>query len=352
MTLRSSIYGLTSSLLLLTACGGASSEGPPPDGSLQTAATKPAPEPQKAPEKSAAAQPTAEATSAPAPKAEPPAGPAHDANGPDGVRRWASWDGPKTGPAITAKRAWVFAPNLSLSGLSDLSFGAIALTLVDVEKADANEVVWVQHGSKYAVPNALARAAETPKGLKKGSAAVCSFGGSSIAGRIESADAKSVTCAFRFINKTRKEKLKPEEVIPIDGKLGMGVPVFARFEANSDEWYTGEVVVVSGEDVWVDIPVQFSGEGDPRKGRSVHKIKAANVKPVDVSKPLKVGDACLATNLVRIDQCKVLKVIDGGLAYDVSFGEGDSGGADRGKEWTFDEVAPAPKDDAKKPGTK
>lgn len=349
MTLRFPIVGLASSLLLVAACGGSSSEEPPPEmASSEAAAAKPPPVTEKAPDTSAAAKPPADAKSAPPSddKAAKPAASAHDADGPDGVRRWASWDGPKEGAAITTKKAWVFAPNLSGSASDKDSFGAIALTLVDVVKSDSNEVVFENRKSKYAVPVSLARAAEAPKGLKKGSIALCSFGGSSVVARIEAVDAKSVTCAFRFMDKTRKEKLAPEEVLPLDGKLGIRAPVLARFDSDPDTWYDGFVVAASGEDVWVNVETQFGADNDPRKGRMVHKLKAANVKLIDMTKPLKVGDACLADHIARIQPCKVAKVVDGGLAYVVSF-EGSPARND--KEWTLDQVTPAPKDDAKKP---
>ncbi len=66
--------------------------------------------------------------------------------------------------------------------------------------------------------------------------------------------------------------------------------------------------------------------------------------PIDMAKPLKVGDPCLATSIAKVEPCKVTKVIDGGLAYEVSF----EGGGGMKEEWGMDEVAPAPKDAAKK----
>ncbi len=57
-----------------------------------------------------------------------------------------------------------------------------------------------------------------------------------------------------------------------------------------------------------------------------------------MSKPLKVGDACVAQGLGGVQPCKVAAVVDGGLGYTVSF---EGGGAPR--EMGLDEVAPAPK---------
>jgi hypothetical protein len=355
MTLRSlrcrlaRLTGLTSLLLIATACGGSSAEGPPPDDPTQGGgATKPAITPEATPDvKAGTATPPDTKSASPAPATDKTAAgkPAHDADGADGVRRWASWDGPKKGTAITTKKAWVFAPNLSAAGSEKESFGAVALTLVTVTKADADEVMFEHRGKKYAVPAALARPAEARAGVKKGSAARCSFGGSSIVGRIEAADAKGVTCAFRFMDKTKTEKLTPEEVFALDGKVDMGASALVRFESDPDAWYEGLVVAASGEDAWVSVSTQFSMQGDPRADRSVHKVKAANVMPIDMSRPLKVGDACLATSIARISPCKVTKVIDGGLAYEVSFADGGSGIK---KEWALGEVAPAPKEAAKK----
>jgi hypothetical protein len=353
--------GLTSVLLIAAACGGSSAEGPPPDdptqgGGATKPPTTPAPEIKggtsaspDAKSASPASASSASASSASGSDTSAAGKPVHDVDGADGVRRWASWDGPKKGTAITTKKAWVFAPNLSAAGSEKESFGAVAFTLVTVAKADADEVVFEHRGKKYAVPAALARPAEAPTGLKKGSVARCSFGGSSIVGRIEAADAKGVTCAFRFMDKTKTEKLTPEEVFALDGKVGMGAAALVRFESEPDT-YEGMVVAASGEDAWVSVSTQFAIQGDPRADRSVHKVKAANVTPIDMSKPLKGGDACLATSIARISPCKVTKVIDGGLAYEVSFTDGGGG---MKKEWPLGEVAPAPKDAAKKTaGTK
>jgi len=57
-----------------------------------------------------------------------------------------------------------------------------------------------------------------------------------------------------------------------------------------------------------------------------------------MSRPLKVGDACLAVQMGDIQPCKVTKAVDGGLAYAVTFADGS---ASRG-ELGLDEVAPAP----------
>ncbi|EYF08297.1 hypothetical protein [Chondromyces apiculatus] len=104
---------------------------------------------------------------------------------------------------------------------------------------------------------------------------------------------------------------------------------------------------MSGDDAWVSVETQF-GDGDPRAGRSFHKVKLADVTPIDTSRPLKVGEPCLATSIARIEPCKVTKIIDGGIAYIVSFGDSASS-AD--KEWEIGTVASAPKDTGK-PATK
>jgi hypothetical protein len=99
------------------------------------------------------------------------------------------------------------------------------------------------------------------------------------------------------------------------------------------------VVAAAGDDVWVKVDTQF-GDDDARAGRAAHKLKAADVEVIDLTKPLKAGDACAATDVAAIAPCKVSKVIDGGLAYVVAFEGGSAGGH---TEWTLDEVAPAKK---------
>jgi hypothetical protein len=359
MIVRSLIRPLTGSslplslplLLLLTACGGPGAEGAGSNSAAAAEAAKTAAPAslEKAPataDTGAGAQTPADAKGGAAGADKPDASGklVIDSDGADGVRRMASWDGAKEGAAITTKKAWAFAPNLGSAGSNKLSFGTMALTLVDVVKADAKELSFALEGNKYAVPAVLARAAEASKGLKKGAAARCSFGGSSSLGRIEAASASSVTCAFRFMDKTRKEKLAPEAVLVLDGTLALGAPALVRFEM-SESRYTGMVLAVSGEDAWVSVDTMFS-TGDPRAGRSVHKVKTANVTAIDASKPLKVGDPCLAAQFGDVEPCKITKVIDGGVAYELKF-DGDNGGSSK-KEWEMGQIAPAPEAPAKK----
>lgn len=338
-------------LLAVSACGGPTTpQSTPATESTTTPAVTtaaPASSVSAAPEAKPTASPSASAAASAAPTTpKAPAGPVHDVDDASGVRRWASYDGPKAGAVITTKKAWVVGPNMSGANDDRRSFRAVALMVADVVKADASEVIFDLHGKKYAVPASLARPAEAQKGLKKGSFALCSFGGNSSIGRIEAVDAKSVTCAVRFLEKTEKQKLPPDEVLALDSKLGLGAPALARFEVDPDIQYAAWVVATEGDWTWVSIDTQF-GTGDERVGRQVHKVKTSNTTFIDANKPLKAGDACLAQDLARIMPCKVTKVFDGGVAYVVSFGEGGSG---MRKEWEAGTVAPAPapKADAKK----
>lgn len=326
--------------LAVAACGGPAAENPPPADPANATSTTPTAAPSAAPTATTTAPPEAK----PAAPAEPekPKGLVHDADGPDGIRRWALWDGPKTGAAITTPKAWVVAPNLSRAGDTKDSFGAVRIKLVTVVKADANEVVFEDRGNKFASPAALARPAEAPKGLKKGAFAICEFGGSHAIGRIEAVDAKSATCAFRFMGKTRKEKLAPEAVLAFEGPLGMGSLATVRFEGgpDTDTSYPAQVIATNGGDAWVVVDTQFGNGYGEREGRFVHKVKASNVTPIDVSKPLAVGAPCLTEEVTRNGICTVKQVIDGGLAYIVTFKEGKS----LRDEWEVGAVAPLPKE--------
>lgn len=302
-------------LFVLAACGGAQPEAVSP-----------------APSATASAAPSASAP-------EPPAKVAPDADGPDGVRRWAAWEGPKNGASITTKRAWVVAPNTAVAGSDKLSFASVELRVVDVEKAGGEEIVFRDRKQTYAVPAALAWPAEAPKGLAKGAVARCAFGGNSVVARVEAADAKGASCAFRFMEKTRRERVAATDVLKLTGKIEPGAPALVRFGSDATARYRGVVMAASGDDVWVKIDGQF-GEGDARAGRAVHKIKADRVESIDLAKPLKAKDACLAVDIAGVVPCKVGKVIEGGLAYVVDFEGGSASGR---KEWTFDEVAPAAK---------
>lgn len=316
---RSTPPTLLSLLVALAACGGATPEARDP----------------------AAATADAAPSASPAP-AEPPGRINPDADSPDGVRRWASWDGPKSGTALTTKRAWVVAPSAATAGTDKLSFAAVELRLVEVVKADGDEVVFKDRKQTYAVPAALAWPAEAARAASapaRGSAVRCAFGGGSVVARVEAVDARSVTCAFRLQEKSRKEKMAAADVVRLAGKIEPGAPAIVRFGSDTSVRYRASVMAVSSDDVWVKVDHQFA-EGDPRAGRAVHKMRAAGVEIIDVTRPLKVGEACLATDITGVVPCKVTRVIDGGLAYVV---EHDGGSAGDRKEWTFDEVAPAPR---------
>ncbi|MDI1476952.1 hypothetical protein [Polyangium sp. y55x31] len=330
--------------LTVAACGGPAAENPPPADPANATSTTPTAAPSAAPTATPTAAPEAKPEAKSAAPAEPakPKGLVHDVDGPDGIRRWALWDGPKTGAAITTPKAWVVAPNMGSMNDPKDSFAAVRLKLVTVLKADANEVVYEERGNKYAVPAALARPAVAPKGLKKGAYAICNFGQSHWVGRIEAVDAKSATCALWFMKKLRKEKLPLEEVLAFEGPLGMGSYAMVHFEGGPDteSWYPAQVFAVSGEDVWVEIDTQFGNGYGEREGRRVHKVKTSNARPIDVSKPLAVGAPCLTEDNPRLGDCKVKKVIEGGLAYELTFKDGQP----FKEEWDIGTVAPLPKE--------
>ncbi|APR87210.1 hypothetical protein A7982_12559 [Minicystis rosea] len=304
-------------VLFVAACGGAT-----PD------AKEPVPAASAAPEAASSASPSAA-----------PAKQSIDADDADGARRWAAWDGPKSGAQVTTPRAWVIAPNTMSAGSDKLSFGSVHLRLVTVEKAGAEEVLFTDRNHKYAVPAALAWPVEAPKGLAKGAAVRCSFGGNTTVARVDTADAKSVTCAFRFMDATRRAKMPLTDVRRLSGKVEPGAPVVVHFGSDSSSHYLGMVVASAEDAVWVKVDTTFA-DGDARAGRAVHKLKPASVEVIDLSKPLKVGDACLATDISTLVPCKVSKVVEGGLAYVVEFEGGAAGGR---KEWSFDEVVPVKK---------
>lgn len=329
-------------VLSVAACGGSAAETPPP-ADPQKAAITPSAAPTAAPTTAPTAAPTD------APNAEPAASSdgakrklVHDADGPDGVRRWALWDGPKTGTAISTERAWAVVAKLTDTG-NKLSFGSVAVDLVDVVKADANEVVYTtkyDNKEKDAVPAALARPEATPKGVKKGSLVFIENIGSMSVGHVEAVEDGLVTLAYRFGGETTKGDRDLASLFALEGPLGLGSPVMARFDG-SDEPFPGWIVATSADSAWVSMDVSFSGSGHgDREERHVHKVKKANVTPIDVLKPLAVGAPCLGTRIVTFEPCTVKKVLEGGIAYVVAF-DGVSGTEEKTVEVGM--VAPAPK---------
>jgi hypothetical protein len=323
---------VTHSLLaaaFLTGCGGPEAEAP------ETPGTEPAPDasvaqPAKpgAPAHASAAEPAA-----PAP-ASAASGP--DVDGPDGVRRWGAWDGPKQGAAVTTKRAWVIAPNLQESGSDKLSFGAVFPRVADVEKASANELVLSEKWGKFAVPLALARPAAAPRALKDGRVVRCPFGGNSVIAITDRTSDSTTVCKFRFMDKPRKEEVPIADVMVFDGTLQLGAPVHARFESEPDVWYDGMAVAADGDSVWATLEIKF-GNDDPRGSKVAHKFKKSDVRVVDVRKTFNRGDACVAPDFGRIEPCTVKRILDQGLAYEVSV----EGGATH--EVEIGRIAPKPR---------
>lgn len=330
-------------MALTAGCSGATSGDPnaggaagPPTASVTAVPTQ-APVATASAAASATAAPTASATGEAAPAAPKVV---YDVDAADGVRRMAKWDGPVEGEVIKAKKAWVVAPNVQVEGSTRLSFEQQALRLVDVVKADKNEVVFEINKNQYAVPAALARAGTT-KGLKKGMAARCSQSGSGEVGLLTAVDAKSAVCAIRFLERTESLKLTPEEVLPLSAdKPSLGTPVIARSANARGSLHGGWVVAAKGDDLWISFERGFS-DYPSRVNGAIFKVSAANVTAIDASKPLKVGDACLARQIQLVNPCKVTKVHDGGVGYTVSFDDGQSA---VDKEWSAGSVAPAPKE--------
>jgi len=319
-------------LCLLLGCGPSpeieSPEQPPPAPPPPPAAPAPPPAPSAAPV---------------APPKEPKAkGSEFDNDGADGIRRWGNWDGPKQGTAITTKRAWVIAPNLISASSPKSSFATVFPRVADVVKTDANEVVLAEKWGQFAVPAALARPAEAPKNLKKGMIVRCPFGGNSVVARVDATDATNTTCAFRFVDQARKEKVPTSDVMRLDGTMQMGAPVHARFESSPDEWFEGFLVATEGDAAWVSLETQFAAP-DPRANKSAQKVKASDVRVVDASKGLQRGDACVAPDFGKIEPCTIKRVLDIGLGYEVNFEGG------RTQELELGRVAPKPKADKPKP---
>ena len=75
----------------------------------------------------------------------------------------------------------------------------------------------------------------------------------------------------------------------------------------------------------------------PRAGKSAHKVKTSAVRVIDAARGLQRGDACVAPDFGKIEPCTVKRILEGGLAYEVTF-EGD-----RLQEFELGRVAPKPR---------
>ncbi len=280
--------------LALAACGGPAEQTPP-----NTPAATSAP--------ASTAAPTASATASAAPVASATASAAANAAPAKPTLRFWGYDGPAEGPAITGPRAWTAVP----SGPADDRYRRVFISVEDFVKTANGENHFRTARNDLVAPVAMAVNLAPPASLKKGDPIMAESANDSAIARVVSVDGDTVTMKYVFGDLVGEMEAPKSEVMPLDGTLRLGAPVAFKREG---KWYAGRLLAKNAQDAWVALHYT---DGEPYV-----KVKAADVRAIDVTKVLKIGDKCVsdsaATAKNELLPGKITKVIEDGMFYEVT----------------------------------
>ncbi|MFO0591359.1 MAG: hypothetical protein U0441_27675 [Polyangiaceae bacterium] len=257
---------------------------------------------------SATLTPTASAavTSAPSASAAPSA--AADVPSRPGrpVMRFWDYDGPAEGPAITGKRAWTVVP----SGEAKDSFRHVFLSVEDFVRSDGTNNVFRSPAGDIVAPVAMADNLAPPAKLQKGDPVFCENSNDNAIGRVDAVSGDTVTVSSVFGEMVGEADAPRSEVVLLDGSLRFGAPVAFK---ESAKWLVGRLIAKTATDAWIAL--------EYTDNRPYAKAKLTDVRALDVTKILKVGDKVLADAPIvtrnELVAAEVTKVIEGGVFYEV-----------------------------------
>jgi hypothetical protein len=221
------------------------------------------------------------------------------------VLQFWSWDGPTDGPAITGKRAWTAIAE----GKADDRYRRVFISVEPFTKVDGKNNVFTAPYGEVVSPVALAANLTPPASLKKGDAVFADNSNDSAFGRVTKIEGETVTMSYVFGQLAGEHEAPKAEVVLLDGTPKLGAPVAYRVDG---KWHVGRLLLKGAEEAWV---APHWVDNSP-----FVKVKGADVRVIDVSKLLKVGDACIALgpNGNELVPGKVVKVLDDGVFYDVA----------------------------------
>lgn len=289
--MRKSTLALPLASILAAACG--PSEQKPPTTPAPTATASAS----AAPAVTASATATA---SADASAAEPPARPGRPT-----MRFW-DYDGPAEGPAITGKRGWTAVP----SGEAKDAYRHVFLSVEDFVKTDGKSNFWRSPAGDIVAPISMADNLAPPAKLKKGDPVFAENSNDNTLGRVEVGDGDTIKLKSVFGDLVGDHEAPRAEVVLLDGTLRFGAPVAFKKDA---KWWTGRLIAKTATDAWIAL--------EYTDNQPYAKVKVADVRAIDVTKILKVGDKCLADSPIatrnELVAGQVTKVIEGGVFYEV-----------------------------------
>lgn len=293
------ILVLPLSSLLLAGCSGPAENTPPAVPSSTGAPAAPSASATAGATAAVSASATATAEEAGPPKRTKP------------TLRFFSFDGPDAGPAITGKRAWTAIGE----GAHDDRYRRVFISVETFVKADGKNNLFSAPYGDVVSPVALAQNLAAPASLKKGDAVMAENSNDNAVGRVVSVSGDTVKMGYVFGELPGELEAPLAEVLTLDSTLKLGTP--AAFKV-SGKWIVGRFLAKTAEDAWV---APFWVDNSP-----FVKVKATDVRVIDVSKPLKAGDACVALGPMSRGEmiaAKVTKVADEGLFYEVKPEKGE-----------------------------
>ena len=221
------------------------------------------------------------------------------------VRPFAG-DDPGRTVAISGKRGWSVGPGDSWT-----------ISLYEFVRTDGTKNVFKGPPGEpdFAIPGAYTFPAAPARGLAKGALVLVPVEGSTTCARVLAASDAEIKVAYLFDTKRTEKALQPDQVLPLEGKLGFAAPVAYKPQADSKAWTLGTLVYSDGTNAWL---------------QGATRVPVAQVKPVDVARPYKAGDKVFAV-LMDTDvfvAATVTKVVDDGLQYEVKTQDGATKMAD------------------------
>lgn len=139
-------------------------------------------------------------------------------------------------------------------------------------------------------------------------------------GVIESVAPRTFTARTAWLGRIRRVEARPEEVLSLPDPLAPGAPVV--FGPRSDR-RLGSVITADGKHRWVMGP-----EG------ILQRVIFTEVRPLALRLDLRVGDAVIAPQPIRLTLATVVGVLEDGLRYEIAREQTDR------EVVTFDRLAP------------
>jgi hypothetical protein len=215
------------------------------------------------------------------------------------VRPFAG-DDPGKAVAIPGKRGWSLGPG-----------DAWTVGLYEFVRSEGTKNVFKAPGEPdFAIPGAYTFPATPAKGQRKGAPVLVPVESETACGRVVSASETAIEVAYIFDTKKVVKSFAPDQVLPLDGKLGYGAPVAYKGTPDAKTFALGWLVYQDGKTAWLV---------------GATRVDVGAVRPIDVVKEYKAGDKVWAMAAEMGDsfqQVTLTKVLEDGLFYELKGSDG------------------------------